>query len=92
MATNAAINVYAPTAEAGGTRAVTSSTTSCTYASVSGSVRVWVKSTVDTQIRFSSSSADSACTAGDIYLTAGQDYVFDRKTPGDGVDGGFRAK
>lgn len=72
MATNSAINVYAPTS----TNKHTVATAACTTQSIGAVARVWMKSTVDARIRFGSAT-NTTVTAGDIYLTGGLDYVFD---------------
>ena len=68
----AAVNVYTPVSAG----SVASATAASTFKSVSANSRVWLKATVDTRVRFATSSSGSV-TAGDIYLTAGTDYVFD---------------
>jgi hypothetical protein len=90
MATNAAFNVYTPGTGSGGT--VAAATADSTYTSVVGITRLWLKSTVDTQIRFGASAATTSVTTADIYLSAGVDYVFDLRSSmaAGGGDAGFK--
>ena len=73
----AAVNVYTPT----NAQSVASATAASTFKTVTANMRVWMKSTVATRVRFATSSSGSV-TAGDIYLTPDVDYVFDVR-PGD---------
>ncbi len=77
----AAVTVLTPT----GAGSVAVATAASTFKSVAGMSRVWLKATVDTRVRFATSSSGSV-TAGDIYLTAGVDYVYDTRPS----DAGFK--
>lgn len=74
-ATNYAFRVNAPT----GASSKAVATAAVTAQSLGGAARVWMKSTEDARVRFGTSAV--TCTAGDIFVTADQDYVFDC-TPG----------
>lgn len=77
-ATNYAVRVNAPTS----TNTVTIATASSTAGSgnLGGALRVWMKATTDTRIRFGTATVGAA-TAGDMYLSGGVDYVLDVQKP-----------
>lgn len=77
MATNAALNVYAPIASS----SVAVGSAASSFKSLTGISRVWMKATTDARVRFASSSSGTV-TAGDIYLSSGVDYVFDLRGAG----------
>jgi hypothetical protein len=72
-ATNYALRINTPVPIGSKT---TTSTAAVTALSLGGAVRIWVKGTEDTRIRFGDSSV-AAPTSGDALLTADVDYVFD---------------
>lgn len=84
-----AVNIYAPTASS----SVAVATAASTFTSVAGATRVWVKSSVDAHINFGSPSA-CVVTTTNVYITAGVDYVFDRKQVPSltAPDAGFKVK
>lgn len=87
MASNAALNVYAPISSS----SVTVGSAASSFKSLTGISRVWLKSTTDARIRFASSSSGTV-TAGDTYLTAGVDYVFDLRGAGASASADFGFK